>query len=532
MRSNILNLTPQPNTLESSKQPNRQSNDSLSVKQISSVPERDVMKLINTITSLYSQAQVKKEDISRLTLQLDRLLNQQEASSVRQTTDSNSSAQQLTSKSPESTSQLKMDSHKAQGTMEMPRTNLLKEIQAFRSRNGLQKKQSSGKTEMAVPAQTASTSQHLANTVPLKTGKSLPSIDSLQDKQQTTQAAPPPPPPPPPPASFSGKAIPTSTSPTDSSKMFEQIRQFGRTKGLKALNQGANTNQPVKSNPELSQGQKLIFEEPENVLSQYQTLTDDDKDLVARFISQAIIHSVDLDVLGQLNNNIGDLQADQVTQAHIDKMPNYCQSFFNVIKPYTKDTESAPLFSHSMFKKSDVIAGNYQPVNIDEEMTKGDEMSNANSSPSQWLTVREGLSKMQKQLSITSRKRYDNGSVASTTEKTSEVFAKAQQASLALINDSTRTDLLSKDYQSQVTGSFKNINTFSGFLANLDKSAAHKLESEFRQAIQSPEKLEESITNFLKQRLPTGFKEFTYQSINEENQRLKAELALLKKGNL
>ncbi|MCZ8503387.1 hypothetical protein O9853_25340 [Vibrio lentus] len=44
-------------------------------------------------------------------------------------------------------------------------------------------------------------------------------------------------------------------------------------------------------------------------------------------------------------------------------------------------------------------------------------MSNANSSPSQWLTVREGLSKMQKQLSITSRKRYDNGSVASTTEK-------------------------------------------------------------------------------------------------------------------
>ncbi|MEI8671590.1 hypothetical protein P4S52_06080 [Vibrio sp. SA48] len=405
----------------------------------------------------------------------------------------------------------------------MPRTNLLKEIQAFGGRNGLQKKQSSGKTEMAVPAQT--TSQHLANTVPLKTGKSLPSIDSLQDKQRTTQAAPPPPPPPP--ASFSGKAIPAST---DSNKMFEQIRQFGGTKGLKALNQGSKTNQPVKSSPELSQGQKLIFEEPDNVLSQYQSLTDDDKDLVVRFISQAIIHSVDLDVLGQLNNNIGDLQADQVTQAHIDKMPDYCQSFFNVIKPYTKDTESAPLFSHSMFKKSDVIAGNYQPVNIVEEMMKGDDMNNANSSSSQWLTVREGLDKMQKQLSMTSRKRYDNGSVASTTEKTSEVFAKAQQASLALINDSTRTDLLSKDYQNQVTDSFKNIDAFNGFLANLDKSAAHKLESEFRQAIQNPEKLEESISDFLKQRLPTGFKEFTYQSINEENQRLKAELALLKKG--
>lgn len=56
--------------------------------------------------------------------------------------------------------------------------------------------------------------------------------------------------------------------------------------------------------------------------------------------------------------------------------------------------------------------------------------------------------------------------------------------------------------------------------------------SSIRSDDQNPEKLEERITDFLKQRLPTGFKEFTYQSINEENQRLKAELALLKKGNL
>ena len=45
MRSNIQNLTPQPNTLESSKQPNRQSNDSLNVKQIRPMPERSIMKL-------------------------------------------------------------------------------------------------------------------------------------------------------------------------------------------------------------------------------------------------------------------------------------------------------------------------------------------------------------------------------------------------------------------------------------------------------------------------------------------------------
>ncbi|EKF9107217.1 hypothetical protein O1B28_003540, partial [Vibrio cholerae] len=318
-----------------------------------------------------------------------------------------------------------------------------------------------------------------------------------------------------------------SASNTDKNELFAQIRKFGGTQGLKKSIQSEKTTQSKSSDSELSPGKKLILEQPDKILSQYSSLSNSDKDMVTGFISDAIIQSIELDILAKINEHIGSLPANNVTQADIDNMPDYCRAYFNIIKPYTQDTENSPLFSHSLFKKSDIVANSHQPIKISEEMQLSNKQSNIES-PSRWLTVSEGLNKMQKQPSLTSRKRYNDGSVASTTEKTSEIFSKAQKASIGLINDSTRTELLSNDYQRQVTSSFRNIDIFNGFFSDLDKTAARKLEHEFSKAIKNPEKLQESIKSFLKQRLSTGFSEFTYQSISAENERLKAELAQLK----
>ncbi|MGL5109826.1 MAG: hypothetical protein ACRC7J_12285 [Vibrio ordalii] len=491
------------------------------VNKVTTACSEKVMSLISTITNLHKDTDSNHKTIHKLTCDLDRLLNQQE-----------------------------VDSKKSKPSNTLPQATLptqtLAQIRQFGGTQGLTtfvKSQendnrdqvtppppppmpmpSLGKSPTKASASSTGNNKLLAEIRQFGGTQGLKTFVKSQENDNRGQVTPPPPPPMP---SLGKSPTKVSASGTGNNKLLAEIRQFGGTLGLKKSIQSEKTTQPNSSESELSPGKKLILEQPDKVLSQYSSLSDSDKDMVTGFISDAIIQSVELDILAKVNEHIGSLPANKVTQAHIDNMPDYCRSYFNVIKPYTQDTETAPLFSHSIFKKSDIIANSHQPININKEM-KLNNKTNDIDSPASWLTVNEGLNKMQKQLSLTSRKRYDDGSVASTTEKTSEIFAKAQQASIALVNDSTRAELLSNDYQRQVTSSFRNIDIFNGFFSDLDKTAARKLEHEFSKAIQNPEKLQESVKGFLKQRLPTGFSEFTYKSISAENERLKAELAQLK----
>ncbi|EKO3659314.1 hypothetical protein M3906_002176 [Vibrio metschnikovii] len=435
------------------------------VNKVTTVSPEKVMRLISVITDLHKDIDKNKITIHKLTDDLDRLLNQQE-----------------------------VDSKTSKPSNALPQATL--------------------------PTQTLAQIRQFDGIQGLKT------LVKYQENNNRDQVAPPPPPPMPMPIPEKSLTK-VSASNTSKNELFAQIRKFGGTQGLKKSTQSEKNTQSKSSDSELSPGKKLILEQPDKILSQYSSLSNSDKDMVTGFISDAIIQSIELDILAKINEHIGSLPANNVTQADIDNMPDYCRAYFNIIKPYTQDTENSPLFSHSIFKKSDIVANSHQPIKISEEMQLSNKQSNIES-PSRWLTVSEGLNKMQKQPSLTSRKRYNDGSVASTTEKTSEIFSKAQKASTALINDSTRSELLSNDYQRQVTSSFRNIDIFNGFFSDLDKTAARKLEHEFSKAIKNPEKLQESIKSFLKQRLPTGFSEFTYQSISAENERLKAELAQLK----
>ncbi|HDI3264841.1 TPA: hypothetical protein PMC50_003504 [Vibrio cholerae] len=436
------------------------------VNKVTAVTPEKVMELISVITDLHKDIDKNELAIHKLTDELDRLLNQQE-----------------------------VDSKTSKPSNALPQATLPK--------------------------------QTLPNVLRFDEIQELKTPVKYQENNNRDQVAPPPPPPPMPIPKESLTKV--SSSNTGNNKLLAEIRDFGGFNGFKKSNQSQETtkSKSKSSDSELSPGKKLILEQPDKILSQYSSLSNSDKDMVTGFISDAIIQSIEIDILAKINKHIGSLPANNVTQADIDNMPDYCRSYLTIIKPYTQDTENSPLFSHSIFKKSDIVANSHQPIKISEEMQLSNKQSTIDF-PSRWLTVSEGLNKMQKQPSLTSRKRYNDGSVASTTEKTSEIFSKAQKASIALINDSTRSELLSNDYQRQVTSSFRNIDIFNGFFSDLDKTAARKLEHEFSKAIKNPEKLEESIKSFLKQRLPTGFSEFTYQSISAENERLKAELAQLK----
>ncbi|TQP57988.1 hypothetical protein [Vibrio cholerae] len=490
------------------------------VNKVTTVSPEKVMRLISVITDLHKDIDKNKITIHKLTDELDRLLNQQEVDS--KTSKPSNSLPQAT----------------------LP-TQTLAQIRQFDGIQGLKTlvkyQENNNRDQVAPPpppppmpipeksltkvlASNTDKNELFAQIRKFGGTQGLKTLVKYQENNNRDQVAPPPPPPMPIPEKSLTKV---SASNTDKNELFAQIRKFGGTQGLKKSIQSEKTTQSKSSDSELSLGKKLILEQPDKILSQYSSLSNSDKDMVTGFISDAIIQSIELDILAKINEHIGSLPANNVTQADIDNMPDYCRAYFNIIKPYTQDTENSPLFSHSLFKKSDIVANSHQPIKISEEMQLSNKQSNIES-PSRWLTVSEGLNKMQKQPSLTSRKRYNDGSVASTTEKTSEIFSKAQKASIGLINDSTRTELLSNDYQRQVTSSFRNIDIFNGFFSDLDKTAARKLEHEFSKAIKNPEQLQESIKSFLKQRLSTGFSEFTYQSISAENERLKAELAQLK----
>ncbi|PXA73452.1 hypothetical protein [Vibrio sp. 11986-1-5] len=489
------------------------------VNKVTNVSPEKVMRLISVITDLHKDIDKNKITIHKLTDDLDRLLNQQEVDSK-------------TSKPSNALPQATLPTQTLAQIRQFDGIQGLKTLVKYQENNNRDQVAPPPPPPMPIPEKS------MTKVSALSTGKDelfaqirkfggtqgLKTLVKYQENNNRDQVAPPPPPPMPIPEKSLSKV---SSSNTSKNELFAQIRKFGGTQGLKKSIQSEKITQSKSSDSELSPGKKLILEQPDKILSQYSSLSNSDRDMVTGFISDAIIQSIELDILAKINEHIGSLPANNVTQADIDNMPDYCRAYFNIIKPYTQDTENSPLFSHSIFKKSDIVANSHQPIKISEEMQLSNKESNIES-PSRWLTVSEGLNKMQKQPSLTSRKRYNDGSVASTREKTSEIFSKAQKASIALINDSTRTELLSNDYQRQVTSSFRNIDIFNGFFSDLDKTAARKLEHEFSKAIKNPEKLQESIKSFLKQRLPTGFSEFTYQSISAENERLKAELAQLK----
>ncbi|MYM59952.1 hypothetical protein GTG28_12020 [Vibrio sp. OCN044] len=509
----------------------------LNVISVSSVSEQKIHELIEEIISfnwLNSNSSIDKDNIEKLTINLDHYLNAQEKSQQQLSSETGKEAKDSTpppAKLPTS------------NTANQGREALLAEIRE-KGATGLRKTNLANNTAKGTPPPPPPPPTK-SDTSPIGSKgrdalfaeireKGATGLRKTNPASNTAKGTPPPPPPPP---------TKSATSPIASQgrdALFAEIREKGAT-GLRKTNkqpiQHSNSNEGPNTshhNPLIDgmseKGKQLLFENPDQILGQADQLPDADKKAIAAFTSKMIVHAAKPDILGELKKQIGHLPANEVTEKHISNMPKYCQDYFSVIRPYTHDIHTSAPFGNALCRKAE--KENYQKIDAGSEMThlKGKTPQKQQVQQQiQWQSVAEVLEKLQinKRLEATSW-HEKSGTVVRTPKESRSVFAEAQEKASKSLDNETRSELLKNNYKSQVTAALKEDPIFSGLFAKIDKDAAKELESEFRESIKKPETLEKSVGDFVLNKLQTQCKAFTYVGLTAENKSLQQEIERLK----
>ncbi|MBU2897980.1 WH2 domain-containing protein [Vibrio hepatarius] len=516
-------------SIRRSEESSNSSNNPLNVTSVSSVSEKKIHELIEKIIYFNSNPSINKNNVEKLTLNLDNYLNDQEKSPQKL---SSGTGKELKMPPPpplppkpsvdndvkSAKAALLDEIRKTGGTAGLRKTNLANDTAKDISQSLAKSPTGQGRDALLAEIKEKGTTGLRKTNLTNKTGKGLP-------------------PPPPPPE----KSPMSNVTSQGRDALFAEIKEKGATglrKTNKQLNQHTNSNEGSNisnHNPLIDgmseKGKQLLFENPDQILDKADQLSDADKKAIAAFTSKMTVHAAKPDILGELKKQIGHLQANEVTEKHISAMPKYCQDYFSVIKPYTHDIHTSTPFGNALCRKAE--KENYQKIDAGSEMShlkgRSPKIAQKGQQQTQWQNVTEVLEKLQinKRLEATSW-HEKSGTVVKTPKESSSVFAEAQEKASKSLDNETRSELLKNNYKNQVTTAFKEDPIFSGLFAKIDKDAAQKLESGFRESIKNPETLEKSIGAFVLDKLQTQCKEFTYAGLTAENESLQQEIERLK----
>ncbi|CAM3886276.1 hypothetical protein [Vibrio aquimaris] len=501
-------------------------NQSLNVISVSSVSEKKIHDLIEKIISLNLSSSVDRNNVEKLTLNLDNYLNEQDKSQRQLSSAPSKEAKNSPPPPPPPPPKSTNNNVAPQG-----REALFAEIRE-KGATGLRKTNLTDNTVKGTPptksANTNVATQGREALFAEIREKGATGLRKTNLTDNTVKGTPP------------TKSANTNVATQGREALFAEIREKGAT-GLKKIskqpiqhtnnNEGSNIS---SHNPLIDgmseKGKQLLFENPDQILDQAGQLSDADKKAIAAFTSKMIVHAAKPDILGELKKQIGHLPANEVTEKHISAMPEYCQDYFSVIRPYTHDIHTSVPFGNALCRKAE--KENYQKIDAGSEMIhlKGKTpQKHQGQQQTQWQSVTEVIEKLQinKRLEATSW-HEKSGTVVRTPKESNSVFAEAQEKASKSLDNETRSALLKNNYENQVTAALKEDPIFSGLFAKIDKDAAQKLESEFRESIKNPETLEKSIGDFVLNKLQTQCKEFTYTGLTAENESLQQEIERLK----
>ncbi|WP_284191842.1 hypothetical protein [Vibrio zhanjiangensis] len=509
------------------------SSNSLDVSSVRSVSEKDIHNLIEKIISLNLSSSIDRNNVEKLTLNLDSYLNEQDKSQRQVASEPSKEAKSSPPTAPPPPSKSDNTNVAIQG-----REALLAEIRE-KGATGLRKTNLTDNTVKGtpppppppLPAKSANTNVATQGREALFAEireKGATGLRKTNLTDNTVKGTPPPPPP------LPAKSANTNVATQGREALFAEIREKGAT-GLRKTStqpvQRSNSNEDSNinnHNPLIDgmseKGKQLLFENPDQILDQADQLPEADKKAIAAFTSKMIVHAAKPDILGELKKQIGHLPANEVTEKHISDMPKYCQDYFSVIRPYTHDIYTSAPFGNALCRKAE--KENYQKINAGSEMShlkgKTPQGAQKGQQQTQWQNVAEVLEKLQinKRLEATSW-HEKSGTVVRTPKESSSVFAEAQEKASKSLDNETRSELLKNNYKNQVTAALKEDPIFTGLFAKIDKDAAQKLESEFRGSIDNPDTLEKSIGDFVLNKLQTQCKTFTYVGLTAENESLR-----------
>ncbi|AYV25097.1 hypothetical protein L1D61_26820 [Vibrio mediterranei] len=547
------------------------SSNSLDVSSVRSVSEKDIHDLIEKIISLNLSSSIDRNNVEKLTLNLDNYLNEQDKSQ-RQL----SSTPSKEAKNPPPTAPTPPTKSANTNVATQGREALFTEI---RQHTGLRKTNLTDNTVQGTPPSPPLPAKSANINVTTQGREALfaeirqhTGLRKTNLTDNTVQGTPPSPP-------LPAKSANTNVTTQGREALFAEIREHT---GLRKTNlidntvkgtppspplpaKSANTNvatqgrealfaetrktstQPVQRsnsnegsninnhNPLIDgmsdRGKLLLFENPDQILDQADQLADADKKAIAAFTSRMVVHTAKPDILGELKKQIGHLPANEVTEKHISDMPIYCQDYFSMIRPYTHDIYTSAPFGNALCRKAE--KENYQKINAGSEMShlqgKTPQGAQKGQQQTQWQNVAEVLEKLQINKRLEATLWHEkSGTIIRTPKESSSVFAEAQEKASKSLDNETRSKLLKNNYKNQVTAALKEDPIFSGLFAKIDKDAAQKLESEFRGSINNPNTLEKNIGDFVLNKLQTQCKAFTYVGLTAQNESLQQEIERLK----